>query len=87
MCVCVLDISRKPPSQDVYQDENVFASTSQEGKTISLDTKKVVIKQFEGGKKKVNVIARDQKLTHSTVSTILKDKETIRNDVKGCTPM
>ena len=35
----------------------------------------------------MNVIARDQKLTHSTVATILKDKERIRNDVKGCTPM
>ena len=56
-------------------------------KTISLDTKMLVIKQFEGGKKKVNVFARDQKLTHSTVSTILKDKERIRNDVKGFTPM
>ena len=58
-------------------------------KTISLHPKMLVIKQFEGGKKKLNVIARDQKLTHSTVSTILKDKERIRNDVNGVgfTPM
>ena len=33
-----------------------------------------VIKQYEGGKK-VNAIARDLNLSHSTVSTILKDKE------------
>ena len=58
-----------------------------ERKAINLDTKLLVIKQFEGGKKKVNMIACDQKLMYSTVSTILKDKERIRNDVKGCTPM
>jgi hypothetical protein len=31
----------------------------------------------------VNTIARDLKLSHSTVSTILKDKERIREAVKG----
>ncbi|XP_064101295.1 tigger transposable element-derived protein 1-like [Macrobrachium nipponense] len=45
-----------------------------------------VIKQFEGGKK-VNVIAHDMKLSHSTVSMILKDKERIREAVKGSAPM
>ena len=41
-----------------------------------------VIKQYEGGKK-VSVIARDLQLPHSTVSTILKDKERIHEAVKG----
>ncbi|XP_064099524.1 tigger transposable element-derived protein 1-like [Macrobrachium nipponense] len=45
-----------------------------------------VIKQSEGGKK-VSVIARDLHLPHSTVSTILKDKERIREAVKGSAPM
>ncbi|XP_064090764.1 tigger transposable element-derived protein 1-like [Macrobrachium nipponense] len=57
-----------------------------ERKAIDLDTKMTVIKQFEEGKK-VNVIARDMKLSHSTVSTILKDKERIRDAVKGSAPM
>ena len=35
----------------------------------------------------VNVIARDMNLSHSTVSTILKDKERIREAVKGSAPM
>ena len=35
----------------------------------------------------MNVIARDLKLSHSTVSTILKDKERIREAVKGSAPM
>ena len=34
----------------------------------------MAIRQHEGGKK-VNVITRDLKLSHSTVSTILNDKE------------
>ncbi|XP_066228014.1 putative CENPB DNA-binding domain-containing protein 1 [Saccopteryx leptura] len=55
-------------------------------KAIDLDMKMKVIKQYEGGKK-VNVIARDTKLSHSTVSTILKDKERIREAVKGSAPM
>ncbi|XP_066960747.1 tigger transposable element-derived protein 1-like [Macrobrachium rosenbergii] len=55
-------------------------------KAIDLDTKLKVIKQFEGGKK-VNVIARDLQLSHSTVSTILKDKERIREAVKSSAPM
>lgn len=57
-----------------------------ERKAIDLDTKMKVIKQYEGGKK-VNAIARDTKLSHSTVSTILKDKERIREAVKGSAPM
>ncbi|XP_066093617.1 putative CENPB DNA-binding domain-containing protein 1 [Saccopteryx bilineata] len=69
---------------------NLSLSTPQpakkERKAIDLDTKTKVIKQYEGGKK-VNVIARDTKLSHSTVSTILKDKERIREVVKGFVPM
>ena len=44
--------------------------------------KMTVIKQYERGKK-VSVIARDLQLPHSTVSTILKDKERIHEAVKG----
>ena len=57
-----------------------------ERKAIDLNTKMMVIRQREGGKK-VNVIAHDLKLSHSTVSTILKDKERIREAVKGSAPM
>ncbi|KAI5626234.1 hypothetical protein C0J50_14224 [Silurus asotus] len=57
-----------------------------ERKAIDLDTKMKIIKQYEEGKK-VNVIARGMKLSHSTVSTILKDKERIREAVKGSAPM
>ena len=57
-----------------------------ERKAIDLATKMQVIKQYEGGKK-VNVIARDLKLSHSTVLTILKDKERICEAVKGSAPM
>ncbi|XP_066216386.1 putative CENPB DNA-binding domain-containing protein 1 [Saccopteryx leptura] len=57
-----------------------------ERKAIDIDRKMKVIKQYEGGKK-VNVIARDTKLSHSTLSTILKDKERIREAIKGSTPM
>ncbi|XP_063875817.1 tigger transposable element-derived protein 1-like [Scylla paramamosain] len=55
-------------------------------KAIDLDMKMKVIKQFERGKR-VSVIARDLQLPHSTVSTILKDKERIPEAVKGSAPM
>ena len=57
-----------------------------ERKAIDLATKMQVIKQYEGGKK-VNAIAHNLELSHSTVSTILKDKERIREAVKGSAPM
>ncbi len=57
-----------------------------EQKAIDVATKMNVIKQHEGGKK-VNAIAHDLKLSHSTVSTILKDKERIHEAVKGSAPM
>ncbi|XP_051785316.1 tigger transposable element-derived protein 1-like [Erpetoichthys calabaricus] len=57
-----------------------------ERKAIDLDTKMMIIKQYEGGKK-VNAIACDMKLSHSTVSTILKDKNRIREAVKGSAPL
>nr|XP_033813474.1 CENPB DNA-binding domain-containing protein 1-like [Geotrypetes seraphini] len=46
----------------------------------------MIIKQYEGGKK-VNVIACDMKLSHSTVSTIIKDKNRIPEAVKGSAPL
>ena len=45
-----------------------------------------VIKEYEGGKK-VNSIARDNQLSHSTVSTILKDRERIKEAVKSSAPI
>ena len=51
--------------------------TKKARKALSLETKMKVIKEYEGGKK-VNSIARDLQLSHSTVSTILKDKERIK---------
>ena len=57
-----------------------------ERKAIDLTTKMQVIKQYEGGKK-VNAITRDLKLSHSTVSSILKDKERIREAVEGSAPL
>ncbi|XP_066203011.1 putative CENPB DNA-binding domain-containing protein 1 [Saccopteryx leptura] len=55
-----------------------------ERKAIHLDMKMKVIKQYKGGKK-VNVIARDTKLSHSSVLTILKER--ICEAVKGSAPM
>lgn len=55
-------------------------------KAIDLDSKMKIIQQYEGGKK-VTSIAHDLKLSHSTVSTILKDKERIREAVKSSAPM
>ncbi|XP_028664019.1 putative CENPB DNA-binding domain-containing protein 1 [Erpetoichthys calabaricus] len=57
-----------------------------ERKAIGLDTKMMILKQYEGGKK-VNVIACDMKLSHSTVSTVLKDKNRIREAVNGSAPL
>lgn len=51
-----------------------------------MNTKITVIKQHEGGNK-VNPIASDLKLSHFTVSTILKVKERIREAVIGSAPM
>ena len=44
-----------------------------------------MVRQHNGGKK-VNLNARDLKLSHSTVSTILKDKERICDAVQGSAP-
>ena len=82
MC-CTLVVKPHPKmSNKTKMSSSSSQPAKKERKTISLDTKILLIKQFEGEKKKVNVIARDQKLTHSTVSSILKDKERIRNDEK-----
>ena len=55
-------------------------------KALSLETKMKVIKEYEGGKK-VNSIARDNQLSHSTVSTIVKDKDRIKEAVKAAAPI
>ncbi|XP_068218893.1 tigger transposable element-derived protein 1-like [Palaemon carinicauda] len=61
-------------------------SAKKERKAIDLITKMMVIKQHDEGKK-VSLIAREMKLSHSTVSTILKDKDRIRDAVKGSAPL
>ncbi|XP_076032978.1 putative CENPB DNA-binding domain-containing protein 1 [Oratosquilla oratoria] len=61
-------------------------SAKKERKAINLDQKMNVFKQFEGGKK-VNAIALDMQLSHSTVSTILIDRERICEAVKCFAPM
>ncbi|XP_014774300.1 uncharacterized protein LOC106872008 isoform X1 [Octopus bimaculoides] len=65
---------------------SIDAPAKKPRKAIDLDCKMKIIRQYEGGKK-VNTIARDLKLSHSTVSTILKGKERIREAVKSSVPM
>ena len=60
--------------------------TKKARKTLSLETKLNVIKQHEEGKKIIS-IARDLQLSHSTVSTILKNKDRIKEAVKAAAPM
>lgn len=52
-----------------------------EREAFDINTKIKVIKQLKWGKK-VNVIMSDLKLSHTTVSTILKNKEKICEAVK-----
>lgn len=56
-------------------------SSKKKRKAINLEMKMKIINHYEAGKK-VNAIARDAGLAHSTVSAILKDKERIREAVK-----
>jgi hypothetical protein len=67
-----------------------MAGTSKTNKNkrsvIDLETKHKIILQFESGKK-VKDIAYDLKLSHSTISTILKDKKRILEAVKESTSM
>ncbi|XP_032090728.1 tigger transposable element-derived protein 1-like isoform X2 [Thamnophis elegans] len=51
-------------------------------KAISLNLKMKIIKAYDAGKK-VNIIAQEEGLAHSTISTILKNKERIREAMKG----
>ena len=51
-------------------------------KTLDLEIKKRIITHFEEGKK-VNAIAHDLQLSHSTISTVLKNKIKIMEAVKS----
>ena len=51
-------------------------------KAIDLEMKMKIINDFEAGKK-VNSIAHDLELAHSTVSTILMDKDRVKETVKA----
>lgn len=53
-------------------------------KTIDLEMKMKIINDYEAGKK-VKGIARDLNLAHSTISTILKDKDRVKEAVKSST--
>uniref|UniRef100_A0A8C9W2M3 HTH CENPB-type domain-containing protein n=1 Tax=Scleropages formosus TaxID=113540 RepID=A0A8C9W2M3_SCLFO len=55
-------------------------------KTIDLEMKVKIIVQHENGKS-VSTIARDLGFSHSTISTIIKDKARIREAVKGSAPL
>ncbi|XP_026577826.1 tigger transposable element-derived protein 1-like [Pseudonaja textilis] len=55
-------------------------------KVISLNLKMKIIKAYADGKKVTN-IAREEGLAHSTISAILKDKERIREAIKGSSGM
>lgn len=67
-----------------------MAGTSKTSKNkrsvIDLETKHKLIIQFESGKK-VKDIAHDFKLSHSTISTILKNKKRILEAVQESTCM
>ncbi|XP_064120422.1 tigger transposable element-derived protein 1-like [Macrobrachium nipponense] len=67
-------------------DSSECNSAKKARKALSLETKMGVIKKYEGGMK-VNCISRSLHLSHSTVSTILKDKERIKDAVKGAAPI
>lgn len=59
-------------------------SAKSQRKVINLDFKMKIIKEYEAGKK-VNAIASHFGLGHSTVSTILKDKDKIKDAIKAST--
>ena len=59
---------------------------SKKRKAINLEIKSKVVKLYEGGQK-MSTIARDLSLSHSTVSTIVKNKEKIMSAIKSSTSM
>lgn len=63
-----------------------LAESKKKRRAINLEEKLKVIKQYESGKT-VNVIARDLGWSHSTVTTILKNRTKITQAVKGAAPM
>uniref|UniRef100_A0A0L8I720 Uncharacterized protein n=1 Tax=Octopus bimaculoides TaxID=37653 RepID=A0A0L8I720_OCTBM len=91
MTLCVLcliffpKISPKIPTRRKLSSSAPQTAKKQR-KATNLDTKMMVIRQHEGGKK-VNEITLELKLSHSTVSTILKDKKRICEVVKGSAPI
>jgi predicted XRE-type DNA-binding protein len=61
-------------------------STKKSRKAITLEIKHEILSQHESGMK-ANELASNFKLSHSTVSTILKDKEKYLKEVKIARPM
>ncbi|XP_045149967.1 zinc finger MYM-type protein 5 isoform X3 [Echinops telfairi] len=62
------------------------SSSKRQRRSIDLEVKQKVIKLHEGGKS-VNAVARDLGMSHSTITTILKNKEKILRAVKGSAPL
>jgi Asp-tRNA(Asn)/Glu-tRNA(Gln) amidotransferase B subunit len=61
-------------------------STEKSRKAITLEIKHEILSHYESGMK-VNELASKFKLSHSNVSTILKDKEKYLKDMKRARPM
>ncbi|XP_072280826.1 uncharacterized protein [Pyxicephalus adspersus] len=59
-------------------------SPKKQRKAIDLEMKMKIIQEYEAGKK-VKTIAQDLELAHSTISTILKDKDRVKEAVKAST--
>ncbi|XP_007434210.1 histone-lysine N-methyltransferase SETD2 isoform X2 [Python bivittatus] len=76
-CLKLIQMSskRKSPS-------SAEGRSKKQRKAIDLNLKMKIIKAYDAGKK-VNIIAREEGLAHSTISCILKDKERIREAMKG----
>ncbi|XP_075418980.1 zinc finger MYM-type protein 5 isoform X3 [Tenrec ecaudatus] len=62
------------------------SSSKRQRRSIDLEVKQKVIELHEGGKS-VNAVARDLGMSHSTITTILKNKEKILRAVKGSAPL
>ncbi|XP_039192450.1 tigger transposable element-derived protein 1-like [Crotalus tigris] len=62
------------------------ASSKRHRKVIDLNLKMKIIKAYEAGKK-INKIAKEEGLAHSTISATVKDRERIKETLKGAAGM
>ena len=68
-----------PPKRK--RTDSTPGSAKKQRKAIDLNTKLKIIKDYEGGKK-VLAIASSMGLAHSTISTIIKDKERVKETAR-----